>query len=119
MIAEINPEIIALTLLALGTSLPEIVVSIMAAKRGKSAMAVGNVIGSNLFNTFAILGIPRLIGNLAIPDIYIEFSTPLMVGVTLLFALMCVSRRITKWEGYLLLALYVFFIGEVIRIGGI
>ncbi|MDX1407866.1 MAG: calcium/sodium antiporter, partial [Saprospiraceae bacterium] len=69
----INPEIIALTCVALGTSLPEVVVSITAARRGNSGIAIGNVLGSNLFNTFAVMGIPALIGPLVIPESILGF----------------------------------------------
>src|SRR5690606_10076915 len=57
-IAGIEPKIIALSAISLGTSLPEIIVSLNAARRGKTSIAVGNVIGSNVFNTYAVMGIP-------------------------------------------------------------
>ncbi len=110
-------EIIALTGVALGTSLPEVVVSITAAKKGKTGMAVGNVLGSNIFNTYAVMGIPALIGDLIIPDQIMAFSLPLMVAVSLLFGLVCLSGRISRWEGLMLVVFYIYFIWESIVSG--
>ena len=113
--AGIDPDIIALTVVALGTSLPEVVVSIAAARKGKTAIAVGNVLGSNIFNTYAVMGIPALFTDLTIPAEIKAFSLPFMLAVTLLFALSCISRKINRWEGALFLLFYVFFIGELVR----
>lgn len=112
-IAGINPELIALTIVAFGTSLPEVAVSIAAAKRGKTGIAVGNVVGSNIFNSFAVLGISRLFGDLVIPENILSFSLPFMGAVTLMFAIISVSRIISRWEGVLLVLLYIYFIGEI------
>lgn len=115
-IIGINPEIIALTCVALGTSLPEVVVSITAARRGNSGIAIGNVLGSNLFNTFAVMGIPALIGmlipdgELYIPDTIRDFSLPLMVAITMVFVALILTKRINKFFGGILLAAYVFFL---------
>lgn len=113
----IGEDVIALTAVALGTSLPEVMVSIAAARRGKHAIAVGNVLGSNIFNTYAVTGIPALLGSIVIPADTIHFSAPFMIFVTLIFAFMCVSRRISKWEGVTLLVLYAFFLGETFQRG--
>ena len=106
----IDPGVIALTVVALGTSLPEVVVSISAARKGKASIAVGNVIGSNIFNTFAVMGIPRLFGRLEIPDQVINFGLPFMVGVTILFLIVCLSKRISRWEAFLMLLFYLLYI---------
>ncbi|MCB0663426.1 MAG: calcium/sodium antiporter, partial [Saprospiraceae bacterium] len=66
-IVGIPSEIIALSMVSLGTSLPELVVSVSAARKGKTSMAVGNVMGSNIFNTYAVMAIPRFMGDLEIP----------------------------------------------------
>lgn len=107
---EIPAHIIAITAVALGTSLPEVVVSITAARKGKHAMAVGNVIGSNIFNTYAVMGIAGLVGDLKIPQDAISVSLPFMMAITVLFAVSCITKNISKYEGWLLLLLYVFFI---------
>ena len=106
----IPAHIIAITAVALGTSLPEVVVSITAAKKGKHAMAVGNVLGSNIFNTYAVMGITGLIGDLAIPTDATTVSLPFMLAVTVLFAVSCMTKVISRFEGWLFLLLYAFFI---------
>ncbi len=111
----INPDIIAITIIALGTSLPELVVSVNAARKGKTGLAVGNVLGSNMFNTFGVMSIPGLMGNLVIPEEFLSFSIPFMIAVTILFGMISLSKRITFWEGTMLIAFYVFFIGNLVQ----
>lgn len=111
---QINPELIALTLVALGTSLPEVIVSISAARKGKHAIAVGNVLGSNIFNSYAVMGIPALFGPIKIPNGIVSFGLPFMVMVTIVFALITFSRKISRWEGCMLLLLYGFYILQLI-----
>ncbi|MBX2817308.1 MAG: calcium/sodium antiporter [Saprospiraceae bacterium] len=112
---EIDQDIIAQTLLALGTSLPEIVVSITAARKGKAALAVGNVLGSNIFNTYAVMAIPSFFGPLVIPEGTLHFTLPVMLVATLVFALMTIGGRITKWEGFMLLIFYVYFFQHALQ----
>jgi len=104
---------IAQSLVALGTSLPEVFVSLAAIRKGKTDMAVGNILGSNIFNTYAVVGIPALVGNLVITDDMLSFSLPFMVALTIIFAIMCISKKISRWEGMMLLLFYVFFIVEL------
>jgi cation:H+ antiporter len=111
---EIPVHIISITIVALGTSLPEVIVSITAAKKGNHGMAVGNVLGSNIFNTYAVMAIPGLMGNLTIPEDIMSFSIPFMIVVTVLFGIICLSKRISRWEGYMLLIFYAFFIGTLL-----
>ena len=81
---EIGEGVIAQSLVALGTSLPEVFVSIAAARKGQLDMAIGNVLGSNIFNTYAVMGIPALLGTLVIPDDVLMFSLPLMIALTII-----------------------------------
>lgn len=111
----IGAEIISLSFVALGTSLPEVAVSMSAAKKGKHAIAVGNVLGSNIFNTYAVMAIPSFFGELVIPDSIMGMSLPLMLCVTLIFGAMTFSKKITFWEGVLLLLFYVFFLSELFK----
>lgn len=114
-ILGIQSGIIALTLVALGTSLPEVVVSVTAARRGKSGIAIGNVLGSNIFNTYAVMGIPALIAPLEIPASILDFSLPLMVAVTVIFGVVCVTHRISRWEGVMFVLFYLYFILELVK----
>lgn len=112
-ILEIGEEVIALSAVSLGTSLPELAVSIAAARKGNPDMAVGNILGSNIFNSFAVMGIPRLFGKLEIPDTVIHFSIPMMVAATLLYFFIAQNKLISRWEGLMLLVFYVYFIGQL------
>jgi len=111
---NIGTEIIAVSLVALGTSLPEVVVSLAAVKRGQTDIAIGNVLGSNIFNTYAVMAVPSFIGTLHIPESITNFNLPFMVAVTIIFAFLCLSRQISRWEGMMLLLLYFFFIGNLV-----
>lgn len=110
----VNKEIIALSAVALGTSLPEVIVSLSAARKGKTGIAVGNVLGSNIFNTYIVMGIPSLIGPLTIPSSINEFYLPMMVAMTILFGIMANNKKITRWEGAVLLMFYILFAGAII-----
>ncbi len=106
---ELDSTVLAQTLVALGTSLPEVAVSITAARKGKPGIAVGNVLGSNMFNTYAVIAIPSFFGPLVITETTLGFSLPFMVAATVIFAIISIGQRITKWEGYMLLLFYIFF----------
>jgi len=103
-------ELISLSALALGTSLPELFVSVAAIRKGKHGIAVGNVLGSNMFNTFGVLGIASLFGKCTIPPSLLEFSLPIMVAVSFLFFVITISRHISRWEGGMLMAFYSFYV---------
>ncbi len=106
---HMNSTILAQTLVALGTSLPEVAVSITAARKGRPGIAVGNVLGSNIFNSYAVIAIPYFFGEMIIPAEVMTFSLPFMIVATLLFAFISIGGRITRWEGYMLLIFYAYF----------
>ncbi len=107
----IGTEVIAVTAVALGTSLPELVVSITAVRRGNIDMAIGNIQGSNIFNILAVMGIPGLITNLELTPILTQFSLPLMMLATFLYlAFVLPGKGLKKWMGALLLGIYIFFV---------
>ncbi len=106
-------DVITLSMVALGTSLPEVIVSLSAARKGKTSIAIGNVMGSNIFNTYAVMSIPRFFGDLTIPASVVDFSLPMMMVMTILFAVMTISQNISRWEGLVLLMFYVFYIVEL------
>lgn len=110
VIAGIPPKIIGLSAVSLGTSLPEIIVSLSALRKGKSSIAVGNVLGSNIFNSFVVMGIPALFRNLDIPEDMVGFYLPFMIALTLLFGITANNQRISQWEGYVLLLFYLYFL---------
>lgn len=110
---SIPPAIIALTLLSLGTTLPELAVNVSAIKAGKAEMAMGNVLGSCIFNTLAIPGITSLIGNINVPANLLGFSLPVMAGCGLLFYLLTQDKKISVWEGLMLVLLYLLFMLKI------
>jgi cation:H+ antiporter len=115
-ILNISKDIIAASAIALGTSLPELVVTITAARKGKPEIAIGNVLGSNIFNALAVMGIPALIGTLTIPQNILTFALPMMLIASLLFFFMSQDKEITRWEGWLLLIFYAFYIGKLLKL---
>lgn len=102
--------IIALTLLSLGTTLPELVVNISAIKQGKAEMAIGNILGSCIFNTLVIPSIVSGIGIINVPANLLEFSLPLMAACGLLFYLLTQDKKISTWEGLMFICIYLLFI---------
>jgi cation:H+ antiporter len=111
-----GPELIAATVIALGTSLPEVAVTLTAARRGQTELAVGNVLGSNVFNSFAVIGVAGLVGPLPVPDSIIDFALPVMVIATVLTFFTIMEKEMTKWEGWLMILFYVYFIGAVLNL---
>jgi cation:H+ antiporter len=106
-ILGVSELIIGLTVIAAGTSLPELVTSVMAALRGHRDLAVGNVIGSNTFNILAILGASSLVQPIAVAPEAISFDIPVMVAVAVLCAfLLTTASLLTRAEGLLLIGLY-------------
>lgn len=107
---SIPKSIVALTLLSLGTTLPELAVNISAIKNGKAEMAIGNVLGSSIFNTLVIPAIASFFGTIAVTDNLIHFSLPVMAACGLLFYLLTQDKKISVWEGLLFICLYSLFI---------
>ncbi|CAN5610331.1 calcium/sodium antiporter [soil metagenome] len=102
--------LIGLTIVAVGTSLPELATTIAAALKGESDIAIGNVIGSNLFNLFAILGIAAMVRPLHAPGLS-QLDLMVMFGLTLaLVPLLYTNSRVSRPEGALLLSAYAGFI---------
>ena len=95
---------IGLTVVAFGTSAPEAVVSVMAALRGSSDLALGNVVGSNIFNVLFILGLSALIIPLAVSAQLVRFDVPVLVAVSVLCLLLGLDGVVGRWDGLLLLA---------------
>jgi cation:H+ antiporter len=108
----VSETIIGLTIVAIGTSLPELVTSVMAALRGKSSLALGNVLGSNIYNIFGILGTTALIHPVAAPAEIVAFDNWVMLGATLLMILFALSRnRLNRLEGATMVAAYACYVG--------
>ncbi len=118
VILNIAPSVIALSAVAVGTSLPEVAVSLAAARKGKASIAVGNAIGSNIFNTFIVMAVPRFFGPLVIPPEIITTYLPLMIVMTVLLGVMSNNGKITRWEGWVLLLFYAWYFSAIIQEAG-
>lgn len=115
-IMKIGPEIIALSAVSLGTSLPEVIVTIKAVKIGNPEMALGNIIGSNIFNTLLVAGTAGLITSLVIPLTIMTFALPVFVTATFIFCLVVMDKKIMRLESILLLLFYIFYLGKVFHL---
>ncbi len=105
---SVSPKLIALTIVALGTSLPELVTSVVAVLRKHSDLAIGNVVGSNLFNLFLVLGVSSIITPMQY-DVVMNFDFLFLIGITLLlFITMFIGKKhkLDRWEAIIFLILY-------------
>lgn len=108
----VSELVIGLTIVAAGTSMPEVVTSVIAAVKGERDIAVGNVVGSNIFNLLAVLGISGMVagGGINILDSAIRFDIPVMIAVALLCLPVFFSgKQISRTEGWILLVLYIAY----------
>ncbi len=107
----VSQAVIGLTIVAVGTSLPELATSMIAASKGQGDIAVGNVIGSNMFNLLGVLGVTSVVSPLARGNVS-WVSLGVMLGVTLLvLPMLYTRRRLSRVEGAVLLACYVAYVG--------
>jgi cation:H+ antiporter len=107
------PEaVIGLTVVAVGTSLPELATSVIAARKGQSDVAFGNIVGSNIFNVLGILGVTALVAPLEVPAAIAGVDVWVLLGATaLMLAAAVTGWRITRAEGAAMLALYAGYVG--------
>lgn len=111
----VSDTVIGLTLVALGTSLPELATTVMAALRRQADVALGNVIGSNMFNLLAIIGVASLIAPIPVDPEFLRFDLWVMLGASLLiFPLVFLAKDLTRIWGVVLSALYLGYIALVI-----
>ncbi|HEV2131516.1 MAG TPA: calcium/sodium antiporter [Longimicrobiaceae bacterium] len=100
----ISPLVIGLTVVAFGTSSPELAVSVLASGSGQADLALGNVVGSNIFNVLFILGISALITPLVVAAQLVRWDVPLMIGVSVLLLLLALDGSVGRLDGMLLFA---------------
>ena len=113
----ISPLVIGLTVVAFGTSSPEMAISVSSAWKGEADIAVGNVIGSNIFNVLFILGLSALITPLLVSRQLVKLDVPIMIGVSVLAFVLALDGRIVFWEGAILFAGVIGYCILAIRIG--
>ena len=115
---EVPEALIGISLVAIGTSLPELMVTVSAARSGYASIALGNVIGSNITNILLILGCSGLVNPLTVSEISVYFITPFMLFFSLLLLLFIrTDWRIKRFEGLILFALYSGFMVFILRLG--
>lgn len=111
----VSETVIGLTLVALGTSLPELATTVMAALRKQADVALGNVIGSNMFNLLAIVGIASMVGTMPVPPEMLRFDLWVMLGASvLLFPFVFRGWNLNKGWGIALTGLYLLYVLVVI-----
>jgi cation:H+ antiporter len=106
----VGTEVVAITAVSVGTSLPEIGVSVAAVRQGNADIAVGNVLGSNVFNTFAVMGVPSLLAPVTVPSSVNRYALPAMLLATALYFFIAQDNEITRYDGFALLLLYATFV---------
>lgn len=107
----VSESTIGLTIVAVGTSLPELITSLVAAYRKHSDLALGNVLGSNIYNTLMIGGLTGILAPIQVPDGIVRFDNPVMIGCSLLVLVFARSgMRIGRFEGLLLLVGYAVYV---------
>ncbi len=104
----VSETLIGLTIVAIGTSLPELVTSIVAAKKGENEIAIGNVIGSNIFNILCILGISATLRPIGLEPLVI-FDTLFLVVISLLSWAICHKGKMKRWCGIVMMLVYVAY----------
>jgi cation:H+ antiporter len=110
---EVASSVVAAGVLALGTSLPELVVSLDAIRKGKSEYALGNILGSSIFNCFWVMGIASLFGAIIVTEEVTTLIMPVMLIASFLFYMFTRDKQIAWWEGALFLLFYVLFISKL------
>ena len=108
---NVSEAVIGLSLIAFGTSLPELVVGILSAIKKKVDFALGNILGSNIYNVLGVLGISSLFGNFTLPEIFLKQDLLIMVAITLIVLIFMLSmKKIGRIYGILGLSIYVYYL---------
>ncbi|MCK5694215.1 MAG: calcium/sodium antiporter [Bacteroidales bacterium] len=109
----VSKRVISITMVAVGTSIPELSTSVIAALKKETDISVGNIIGSNVMNILSVLGFTSLVSPISVSNEIAGFDIPWMLGISLLFLLLMLpaSRsRITRWEGSFMIVIYLLYI---------
>jgi cation:H+ antiporter len=107
----VSQAFIGLTIVAVGTSLPELATSVIAAYRRQSEIAIGNIVGSNIFNVLGILGITALIKPIPVADRFLTFDLPIMIAASLALTVLLLTRPVIgRGIGFAALASYAVYV---------
>ncbi len=118
--AGLSEAVIGLTLIALGTSLPELAASVMAALRGQAALSIGNAMGSNMFNMYGIAGASAVVQPVPVPVPLVAFDLWIMMAVTAaLVGLALWAQRLNRGHGVVMVLLYCGYVAVLVSHGGL
>ena len=106
----VSEAVIGLTIVAGGTSLPELATSVVSARKGNSGIAIGNVLGSNVFNILAILGLTGVISPMTLKGITMTDLSMMVISIILIWLFSFTKYKIERWEGAILTAVFVGYI---------
>ena len=112
----IGKDVAAMFLLAVGTSFPEIFVSVVAVRRGNAGLALGNILGSNIGNALGILGISALFAPIAVSEKSLWVGIPFLAIATFFFIISTLDNRVRVWEGVMAVAIFAAFLGKLFEI---
>ena len=116
LIAEelgMSKRVVSITMVAVGTSIPEVATSVIAALKKETEISVGNIIGSNIMNILSVLGFTSLVSPIKVSEEIARFDIPWMLGISLLMLLLMLPAaraRITRWEGSFMIIIYLLYI---------
>ena len=102
--------LVSIAAIAIGTSLPELFVSLQAARSGETELAIGNIFGSNAFNILLVIGIPGLIAPLHAGDVVMHLGLPILIAASFILFVNGLARQVQKWEGVMMLLFFAFFL---------
>jgi cation:H+ antiporter len=109
----LSTAVASVTILSLGTTMPEMAVSVAAAWRGRAEIAVGNILGSCIFNSLAVIGAASMVGPIRVPADLKALPVPAFLGSAILFYLLTQDRRASRWEGMLFVLGYLLLLAEL------
>lgn len=109
----LSASVLSITALAIGTSLPELMVSVAAARKGSFEMSFGNILGSNIFNSAGVVGLVSVFFPLVVSPAVLSIGLGSLTAAVVLCVISGISKRIHAWEGVMFLLLYVMFVGKL------
>ena len=111
---DVPVGVISIAAIALGTSLPELFVSLKAIKEGHGEFAIGGIFGSNAFNILMVVGIPGLFTVLEVDQVVMELGVPVLIAASLIFFVNGLARQVMRWEALMMLFFFGFFIIKLV-----
>lgn len=102
-------ELVSITAIAIGTSLPELFVTVRAAQKGQGELALGNIFGSNAFNILMVIGLPGVLVPLVVGNVVLTIGMPVLIAASLILFVNGLARQLMRWEGIMMLIFFAFF----------